>query len=251
MMKKILIALLIVIGFSMSISAQTLYWIDDSVTPVKLRQVSTTYPLPITLTGFNFNPTTFDTTKIAYLNKDNVFTGTNIFPKAYIDSLVIRIYALDTGTNITRNILPQTTRLYNFGGSSNYWLTNYTQNLYVDTIKKSVVSDSLMTTASYKQKTVVTVADSTIDCNLSNTFKKTLSANKQYIFTNFTEGQTINIYFTNTASNYTVTFPNYGDYTVQWEDNTAPIQTTGAKTDLWSFIRIGNIILGAVKQNFY
>lgn len=178
MMKKILIALLIVIGFSMSISAQTLYWVDNSSGKNVLRQVSTQYPLPITLTGFNFNPTTFDTNNVAFLNKNNVFTGVNTFSKVYIDSLILRVYLLDTGTAITRSLIPQTTRLYNFGGSSNYWLNTYTQNIYVDTVKTDLILDKrltvkgLVTIDSLSLKDVIPVADSTYNLGSStNAFK--------------------------------------------------------------------------------
>ena len=59
--------------------------------------------------------------------------------KTYIDSLILRIYLLDTGTSVVRSIIPQTTRLYNLGGSLNYWLNLYSQNLYADTVKSDIV----------------------------------------------------------------------------------------------------------------
>jgi hypothetical protein len=61
------------------------------------------------------------------------------------------------------------------------------------------IYDSTMTSASYKQKSVVTIADSVINCNLSNTFQKTLDATQRFVISNIGDGQTLNIAVTNTA----------------------------------------------------
>lgn len=81
---------------------------------------------------------TYDVSAIR-LNQPNTWTATQTYNKIFVDSLILRLYLLDTGTSVVRTILPQTTRLYNFGGSSNYWLNSYTQNLYVDTAKTDIV----------------------------------------------------------------------------------------------------------------
>jgi len=172
---------------------------------------------------------------------DSILSYTPI-TKLYVDTLILRKYVLDTGTSVVRTILPQTTQLYNLGGSSAYWLNTYTQNLYLDTVKKSIIADSLLTTASYKQKSVVTIADSVINCNLSNTFSKTLGANQRFVLSNIGDGQTINIAVTNTASNYTVTWVDPSGLTYKWKDNLVPTQTIGANTDMYRFIRLGTSI---------
>lgn len=154
------------------------------------------------------------------------------------------------------DIIPNSTRLRNNGGSSNYWLNTYTQNAYIDTVKtdltlaRNVMTDSTITAKSYKQKSVVTIADSTINCNLSNAFQKTLGATQRFVFTNFGDGQTVNVAVTNTASNYTVTWVNPDGLTIKWTGNITPVQTIGAKTDIWTFIRFGTIIYGNVVQDF-
>lgn len=192
---------------------------------------------------------TYDVSEIR-LNEANTWTAPQTYSKIFVDSLVLRLYLLDTGTSIVRNILPQTTRLYSLGGGSNYWLNQYTQNLYVDTVKKSVVADSMLTTASYKQKTVVAIADSVINCNFSNTFSKTLSANQRFVIENIGDGQTVNIAVTNTAGNYTVTWIDPAGLTIKWSGGTAPVATIGEKTDIWTFVRIGTTIYGNVSQNY-
>ena len=89
------------------------------------------------------------------------------------------------------------------------------------------------------------ISASDIDWNASQTHSKTLSANTTFTFSNATDGQTIVVAVTNTASNYTVTWP-----TVSWSGGVAPTQTTGAKTDVYTFIKVGTTIYGSAVQNF-
>lgn len=81
----------------------------------------------------------------------------------------------------------------------------------------------------------------------SNTglYTKTLSANTTFTFSNLTAGQAINVRLTNTASNYTVTWP-----TVKWPGGTTPTMTTGAKSDIYSFFYDGTDIYGSYVQNY-
>lgn len=304
-MKKILL-ILILLFISVNVFAQKIQFADTSGGKTVLREVSWRYPLPVKILNFS---NLLDTNNIAYLNKDNVFTGTNVFSKVFIDSLILRVYLLDTGTSIVRNILPQTTSTYNFGSNDNRWRTgffdtlyfgssrifkgngklNLTDNLYLSA-NKSIdfgsgnlnISDALtynllirqydgatldttlyisgmdssvttygnLISVSYKQKSVVTIADSVINCNLSNTFQKTLSATQRFVISNIGDGQTLNIAVTNTASNYKVTWVDPDGLTIKWADSIVPVQTIGAKTDVWTFVRIGTVIYGNVIQNF-
>lgn len=92
---------------------------------------------------------------------------------------------------------------------------------------------------------VVTVAAAVeIDWAASNVHTKTLAANATFTFANMTSGQTIVVAVTNTASDYTVIWP-----TVQWSGGAAPTQTIGAKTDIYTFIRVGSVTYGAVSPN--
>lgn len=93
--------------------------------------------------------------------------------------------------------------------------------------------------------TVAAVGALAIDWNAGDYFTKTLSANSTFTFSNAATGKQIVVAVTNTASNYTVLWP-----TVSWSGGTAPTQTVGAKTDIYTFIQIGSTIYGSVVQNF-
>lgn len=82
------------LGFAISANSQTLYWVDNSVTPAKLRQVSTTYPLPISIA----NLPVIDTSKIAYLNKSNTFTVPQYF--STIIANILTLNKLDSARSI-------------------------------------------------------------------------------------------------------------------------------------------------------
>lgn len=90
------------------------------------------------------------------------------------------------------------------------------------------------------------ISGTSIDWATGNVFTKTLSANTTFTFSNQSSGQTIVVRITNTASNYTVTWPG----SVLWSGGTAPVQTIGAKSDVYTFIHDGTSIYGSVVQNF-
>lgn len=77
-------------------------------------------------------------------------------------------------------------------------------------------------------------------------FTKTLSANSTFTFSNLTSGQTIIVRLTNTASNYTVTWP-----TVKWAGGAAPTMTVGAKSDVYTFVYDGTDVFGSYVQNLF
>lgn len=88
------------------------------------------------------------------------------------------------------------------------------------------------------------VSASDIDWSLGATHSKTLAANSTFTFSNAVDGETIIVKITNTASNYTVTWP-----TVSWAGSVAPTQTVGAKVDVYTFVKIGSTIFGSAVQN--
>jgi hypothetical protein len=91
----------------------------------------------------------------------------------------------------------------------------------------------------------VAIAASAIDWTLGATFTKTLAANTTFTMSNATDGRTIVVAVTNTASNYTVTWTG-----VTWSGGTAPVQTIGVKTDVYTFVKVGAVIYGSAVQNF-
>lgn len=116
--------------------------------------------------------------------------------------------------------------------------------------RRSIQAESLKVDVAiggrYNTETI-TIADSVINCKLSNSFQKTLSANQRFVLNEMPDGQTVNIAITNTASNYTVTWVT----AITWKDNNVPTQTVGAKTDIYSFIKFGSTIFGSVSQTYY
>jgi hypothetical protein len=92
------------------------------------------------------------------------------------------------------------------------------------------------------------VTAAAIDWATSTSFYKTLAANTTFTFSNSVPGQQIVVAITNTASNYTVAWP--ASPTLKWSGGSAPTQTIGAKTDVYTFVNVGGVIYGSVVQNF-
>lgn len=112
-----------------------------------------------------------------------------------------------------------------------------------DTLIGKATTDTL-SNKTYLAKAPTAIASSDIDWSLNNRFSKTLAANTTFTFSNKVS-QTITVWITNTASNYTVTWP-----TVSWSGGAAPTQTTGAHTDIYTFMYDGTTVWGSVVQNF-
>ena len=92
------------------------------------------------------------------------------------------------------------------------------------------------------------IAASAIDWATGASFSKTLSASTTFTFSNSLPGQEIRVAITNTVANYTVTWSS--SPTLKWSGGVAPVQTVGAKTDVYTFVNIGGVIYGSVVQNF-
>lgn len=97
----------------------------------------------------------------------------------------------------------------------------------------------------FKVQPTVTISALDINWSVAMTFKKTLAANSTFTFSNVTDGRTIVVAITNTTGNFVVTWPS-----VHWTGNVAPTQTVGAKTDVYTFCKIGSDIFGSVVPNF-
>lgn len=113
-------------------------------------------------------------------------------------------------------------------------LSNLTTNGYVKTTggTGALSVSTSVPAADLPAPTTSAIAASNIDWstlkNVDGLYTKTLSANTTLTWSNVTAGQTIVIALTNTASNYTVTWP----AAAKWPGGSAPIQTPGAKTDV-------------------
>lgn len=91
----------------------------------------------------------------------------------------------------------------------------------------------------------IAVPSTVIDWSLARLYSKTLSANTTFTFVNAADGMEIEVALTNTASNYTVTWP----AGVKWVGGSAPTQTVGAKTDVYRLRQIGTTIYATAAQN--
>lgn len=93
--------------------------------------------------------------------------------------------------------------------------------------------------------TATAISALNIDWSLGNVYTKTLAANSTFTFSNLKVGAIV-VRLTNTASNYTVTWP----VSVLWSGGTPPVQTVGAKSDVYTFVYDGTTVYGSVVQNF-
>jgi hypothetical protein len=89
------------------------------------------------------------------------------------------------------------------------------------------------------------VTAAAIDWATSTSFYKTLAANTTFTFSNALPGQGITVAVTNTSGNYTVTWPG----TIKWPNDSIPVQSIGARTDVYSFRNINGLVYGAVAQS--
>lgn len=89
------------------------------------------------------------------------------------------------------------------------------------------------------------VSSTLIDWSLAKIYRKTLAANTIFTFANATDGMELEIFITNTASNYTVTWP----AGIKWVGGSAPTQTVGAKTDVYRLRQVGTTIYATAAQN--
>ena len=93
-----------------------------------------------------------------------------------------------------------------------------------------------------------TLLSTTIDWNNGNSKIKSLTANTTFNMINTINGGQITVVIYN-GGTYTVAW-SCTEATIVWSGGIAPTQTTGGKTDVYSFIRAGGKIYGTVVQDF-
>lgn len=114
-------------------------------------------------------------------------------------------------------------------------------------------NDSILTTdVKYTslRTTPVTVTNDTLYATTGSVFTKTLSADVTFKLSGLADGQIITFAVTNTEHDFTVAWSALGGLTLYWSGGDVPTQTTGAKTDIYIFQRIGNNIYAAAIQNY-
>ncbi len=126
----------------------------------------------------------------------------------------------------------------------------------IDGVKPSLQTTSTASSATklYQDKLFIGVSEysaliisgTVIDFGASQSFTKTLSANTTFTFANAVAGSVVTIRLTNTASNYTVTWP-----TIRWATGAAPVMTLGAKSDVYTILYDGANFYGSAVQDMY
>ncbi len=112
-------------------------------------------------------------------------------------------------------------------------------NLGAGITNATTLTGTFVLTPANMQPVSVTPAAFSIDWSLSNTFLKTLAAGANtFTFANATDGGGITIAVTGAAS--TLSWPS-----VKWAGGVVPTQTASG-TDVYSFVKIGSTIYGAV-----
>lgn len=92
----------------------------------------------------------------------------------------------------------------------------------------------------------VQIESSEVDWSQSNSFYKTLSANTAFTFANIADGRSVVLAITNTAGNFTASWP----ASVQWRFGSEPVLSLGDTTDIFTFVSINGIVYGSVVQTF-
>ena len=90
----------------------------------------------------------------------------------------------------------------------------------------------------------LTGTNTNIDWSLSSIYTQSLTGNTTYTFSNSKDGQVILARITNTGT-YTVTWP-----TIKWPTGGAYVQSTGSKTDVYTFFKDGSGIYGSAIQGY-
>jgi len=88
------------------------------------------------------------------------------------------------------------------------------------------------------------ISGTDIDWNVADYRFKTLSANTTFTFSNQSEAETITVILTNTAGNFTVTWPS-----VRWTGGFAPVMSIGVRSDMYTFVMVNGIIWASYVQN--
>jgi hypothetical protein len=99
----------------------------------------------------------------------------------------------------------------------------------------------------YASQDSLSAAEVNINWSNGNSFIKVLTGNTTLNLSNTVDGQNVIIAVSN-PSTYTLSWT--ADVNIKWSGDKVPVQTTGNKTDIYSFIRLGDAIYGTYKQNF-
>lgn len=200
------------------------------------------------LTGTIVNPganETFDLTSDGNVKVTGADTTLGFLSTKITTGTGISATVVNPGANETLNLVATTSGLVAVTGADTTPAVLNSKITVGPGLTTSVVNpggdeDLLITNAASSS-----IGASNIDWSLSNTFFKTLGANTTFTFSNESDSQTIIVAITNTAGNFTATWP----VGVLWANGSEPVLTLGVKTDVFTFVRINSILYGSVVQN--
>jgi hypothetical protein len=89
------------------------------------------------------------------------------------------------------------------------------------------------------------ISGTDIDWSVADYRFKTLSGNTVFTFSNTSEARTITVILTNTAGNFSVTWP----AGIRWTSGVQPVMVLGVRSDMYTFVMVNGIIWASYVQN--
>lgn len=177
------------------------------------------------------------------IDNDNIATGANISPVKISASIKGDAINRDTTTgslsvktdNVGVEVSGDNVQLKDLGV--------VTAKINTGAVTAVKIADGAVTPAK-DTITSATIAALDIDWSTAKVFKKTITGNEIYTFSNTLDGQTIVVAITASGADRTATFP-----TAKWRGGVAATNVTSAKTNIYTFIRIGSDIFASVVDN--
>lgn len=123
---------------------------------------------------------------------------------------------------------------------------------YLDTTENNLWMSTGLTNTNWvelvepTENALVSAASVNIDWSVASLASLTLTQNTTFTFSNGVNAQTQVVRLTNTAGNFTVTWPG----TVKWPGASAPIMTVGAHTDIYTFVQSAGVVYGIYNQGY-
>lgn len=176
-----------------------------------------------------------------------VFYPLNSNPLSYVVSGATGNFVTksQTGNFVTNT---QTGSFITSGQTGNF-VTNFQTGAFVSTGTNGIITSIQTKGFQYS------LGGTGIDWTSGTHFVCNLTNNTTFGFFNTLNTMSIELMVFNTGT-WTATFPSgttgvpVGVTGVKWQGGSAPVQTTGSKTDIYSFIQINNTIFGSAIQNF-
>ncbi len=197
----------------------------------------------VLITGLNL----INLTGVLFGNTSANFSAYNIGSTYAITGIVPFINQGNYNITIANELGSSTTGIFNVTAGSYYPLTSNPSG-YLTNFSSGVVFTGNLQSTNFLG-TEVTGILNTIDWNSGTHLVKQLTANTNFVFANNVDALSIQVLVYNTGT-WTVTWPSGGNTGIRWPGSVAPVQTTGNKTDIYSFTQFTGVIYGTYSQNY-